>query len=277
MGRFGSDVFAVGFDGTILHYDGNIWSSMESGAADYVLGDVWGSSAHDVFVVGINPSVFNSGIILHYDGAGWTVMTTNWYLTNVWGSAGNDVFAVGSYAPVLHYDGSTWSEITDDKMRFDFLWGTSSNSVYASHYWGEIAHYDGDCWSALISLPLDLFMIWGSSDNDLFAVGKPQGYWDPEGTWIPLGPNVHHFDGNIWSPMDSGTLDGLYAVWGSSATNVFAVGDSGFILHYSINADSDNDNDGISDSQDNCPPETKQPDFWHLHAWLGQGRSDLHQ
>jgi hypothetical protein len=232
-GSSGSDVFAVGFDGTILHYNGNVWSSMDSGAADYVLTDVWGSSANDVFAVG--PSVYESGIILHYDGEGWSVMATSWYLTSLWGSAGNDVFAVGTSAPVLHYDGSTWSEITeDDTISFDYLWGTSSTSVYAGYYWGDIAYYDGDCWSAMIGLPLGYSSIWGSSDNDLFAVGEPQGYWNSQGTWIPLGPNVHHFDGNTWSPVETGTLDALNAVWGSSATNVFTVGDNGLILHYMV-------------------------------------------
>jgi hypothetical protein len=30
-GSSGSDVFAVGWDGTIVHYDGSSWSSMTSG------------------------------------------------------------------------------------------------------------------------------------------------------------------------------------------------------------------------------------------------------
>jgi hypothetical protein len=64
-GSSGSDVFAVGDDGTtILHYDGSSWSSMEkmgTWPAKY-LDAVWGSSGSDVFAVGKN------GTILHYDG-----------------------------------------------------------------------------------------------------------------------------------------------------------------------------------------------------------------
>jgi len=108
----------------------------------------------------------------------------------------------------------------------------------------------------MIGLPLEYCVIWGSSDYDLFAVGEPSGYWDSQG-WVPDGPNVHHYDGNTWSPVNTGTLEGLYGIWGSSATNVFAVGDSGLILHYSVDADSDHD--GISDSEDNCLQKPNGP------------------
>jgi hypothetical protein len=254
-----NDIFTVGSQGTILHYDGNIWSPMESGAADYFLTDVWGSSAQDVFAVGLRTDFVEPvGIILHYDGTVWTMMATkDDYLTCVWGTSGNDVYASGEFVPVMHYDGSAWSEITDDRnIQFNYLWGTSANSLFASRNWGEIDHYDGICWTTMIGLPLQNVALWGSSDNDLFAVGKPSGYWDSQNNWVPSGPNVHHYDGNAWSPVETRTLDGLNAVWGSSATNVFAVGE-GLILHYSVPTDSDND--GLSDAEDNCPQKPNGP------------------
>jgi len=38
-----------------------------------------------------------------------------------------------------------------------------------------------------------------------------------------------------WTPMDSGTTNALRGVWGSSATDVFAVGIGGVILYYDGN------------------------------------------
>lgn len=38
--------------------------------------------------------------------------------------------------------------------------------------------------------------------------------------------------GSVWSLMSPGTAEHLNAVWGSSSTDVFAVGDKGTILHY---------------------------------------------
>ena len=42
---------------------------------------------------------------------------------------------------------------------------------------------------------------------------------------------ILHYDGAAWSPMNSGTARGLDSVWGSSPSDVFAVGWSGTILH----------------------------------------------
>ena len=45
------DVFAVGWNGTILHYDGTSWSGMASATSASIEG-VWGSSPSDIFAVG---------------------------------------------------------------------------------------------------------------------------------------------------------------------------------------------------------------------------------
>ena len=48
-GSSGSDVFAVGDAGTILHYDGSAWTPMSSGTTDSLRG-VWGSSGRESVV-----------------------------------------------------------------------------------------------------------------------------------------------------------------------------------------------------------------------------------
>jgi hypothetical protein len=41
-----------------------------------------------------------------------------------------------------------------------------------------------------------------------------------------------HYDGTSWSTVSIGTVPILWSIWGSSASNVWAVGDNGAILHY---------------------------------------------
>ena len=43
---------------------------------------------------------------------------------------------------------------------------------------------------------------------------------------------ILHYDGARWSEMSSGTTMGLNAIWGMSDKDVFAVGESGAVLHY---------------------------------------------
>lgn len=46
------------------------------------------------------------------------------------------------------------------------------------------------------------------------------------------GGVIMHYDGMRWEGKASGTSEELYGVWGSSSKDVFAVGDRGTILHY---------------------------------------------
>ena len=43
---------------------------------------------------------------------------------------------------------------------------------------------------------------------------------------------IMHFDGEKWSAMDSGSESGLTAVWGRGAGDVYAVGVAGTVLRY---------------------------------------------
>jgi len=94
-GSSNNDVFAVGNNGTILHYNGSMWSSINSGTTNY-LAAVWGSSPSDVFTVG------NNGTILHYNGNAWSQMSSGATTTlrGIWGTS-SDIFAVGEGGTIL--------------------------------------------------------------------------------------------------------------------------------------------------------------------------------
>ena len=66
-GSSGTNVFAVGYAGTVLHYTGTSWSPMTSGTSESLY-RVWGSLWSDVFAVGA------TGAIVHYDGTSWNPM-----------------------------------------------------------------------------------------------------------------------------------------------------------------------------------------------------------
>lgn len=93
-----SDVYAVGFRGTILHYDGTGWSSMVSGTP-WELWDVWGTSATDVYAVGY------LGTILHYDGTVWSDLAIYNQLgpthRGIWGTSSGLVYIVATGETIL--------------------------------------------------------------------------------------------------------------------------------------------------------------------------------
>jgi hypothetical protein len=230
-GSSATDVFTVGENGTILHYNGSSWSAMTSGTTQ-LLRSIWGSSATDVFTVGEN------GTILHYNGSSWSAVAsgTKNNLYGVWGSSGSDVYAVGENGTILNYNGITWSAMASGTTAvLSAIWGSSDSDVYvAKQDWPvfDVLHYNGNAWS---SVPTPLYVaerIWGSSPTDIYIVG-----WfppSPAGGFLPL---ILHFNGSIWAyedrPHDAGY--GLFFdIWGSSGSDVFAVGsfDRSDIFHY---------------------------------------------
>ncbi len=135
--------YAVGEGGTILRFDGTSWSTVSSGTLQ-TLYDVWASSATDVFAVGA------SGTILHDTGSGFAPMSqpvgTSYRVMGIWGAASNDVYAVGDGNLVLHYDGANWTKIHGDAVPFanplTDIVGTGPDDIYIVSA-GFYLHYDG--------------------------------------------------------------------------------------------------------------------------------------
>jgi cysteine-rich repeat protein len=93
-----NDIFVVGRQGVILHYDGLKWSAERSPTGDALL-DVWGTAPNDVFAAG------RGGTILHYDGSKWSRVRSN---TNADFHAGwstqEDIFVVGEGGNIFHFE-----------------------------------------------------------------------------------------------------------------------------------------------------------------------------
>jgi len=224
-GNSGSDVWTVGANGTILHYDGDSWSDWSlPGPGAPELWGVWGASATNIFFVG------RGGNIIHYtDGSSWdwrTVGTDDLY--DVWGSSASDVYTIGANGTMLHFDGSSWSPInTATAVTLLGLWGSSSSDIFAVGDYGTIVHYNTSTGVSLGSYGPTLWSVWGSSLYDIYAVGN-------DGL-------ILHYNGNpddTWAPIDSGTTYDLFGVWGYYIDYDFYVaGAEGFtytgvILHY---------------------------------------------
>jgi len=257
-----SDIYLVGSDTTIVHYNGDSWTLkvMDPDEFHYAaLDSVWGSSATDVYVGGgfDAPSLqYYWRVLLHYDGETWTALhnTDGYFPTHVWGSAADDIYLVGD-GMLWHYDGQNWTDWSD-RPSFDFhpyqVWGGSTTDVYFAS--GDtIVHYDGLAWTSSF-LPMTPRALWSSSPQDVTAVETEiwnfngeqwQFVYDPPiylmGVWGFSKTNIFavgaqgmvvHYDGLAWTVMDSGTTSYLYDVWGTADSNLYASGSKGQIFHY---------------------------------------------
>jgi hypothetical protein len=201
----------------------------------------------------------------------WTPMPsgTGMLLTNVWGSSPENVFAVGEdvrcsttctvETSILHYNGTSWATQLTQAGLLRGVWTGSAAEAFAAGadypaYLTTFLGYSGGQWSPIPSPAINvegglITAIWGSAGTDVFAVGSlwPFGEFSHEAY-------VAHYDGTAWTPMQIGPgtcLTGggglgcnveLSDVWGSSPTDVYAVGnvhvfdapegDRAVILHY---------------------------------------------
>jgi hypothetical protein len=249
-----SDVFVTGNDQApccspivILHYNGASWTEQFRG--DGAGGRLWGNSATELF------AAVGSSKVLHYDGTHWidvgpAAPNDDFYTKYMsgWGTSA-DLFAGGWFEAepphglISHYDGTAWVKGQEghdygyNGLVYKFS-GTSPSDVWAI---GEttspgldpeemftsyaIDHYDGQVWSQSLEtrrygvIPgnyYSLNSVWAIASNDVFAVAS--------------NGSIFHFDG-AWSPMTSPTTQALADIWGSSHSNVYAVGAAG-ILRY---------------------------------------------
>jgi hypothetical protein len=226
-----TDIWAVGLNTLLLHYDGQTWTSYAGSSVN--LYAVWASASNDVWAAG------DTGTILHYDGKSWSSSPnpTIQRLFGLWGVDNKNIWAVGeapsstSQGAFLHYDGTTWSSVIDPALqgttgRFNSVWADNPKFVYACGVKGLLVRYNGTSWNVITSnTTADLHSIWGTpggvNSSVVFATGD-------NGLILSIKYAVV---GSSWSAIPvTGTSSTLYGVHGDGSSVVYAVGTNGAVV-----------------------------------------------
>jgi hypothetical protein len=255
------DVYAVGYNGTILHYDGSTWNAETSGTTDYLSG-VWvDATGSRVYAVSQQGNIYRSS-----GNGSWSLEPAypdqaSSFLHAVWGSSASDVYAVGNPGVILHSTGRGWSKQTSPVSgNLNGVWGTGPTDVYVVGEGGTLhstgdgtwtLYTSGSAWLTAISgngvdrvVSVGLMgTIFGGPGGDAFAQER-SGTIDERLRGVAVLPSdafavgdgllLRSTAGGAWTAE---TLDAsigkpyLEAAWGSANAGVFAVGLSGAILH----------------------------------------------
>ncbi len=160
-------------------------------------------------------------------------------LRAVWGSASTDVFAVGKRGLILHYNGTRWKPMYGGTVECGFgykmkdIWGSSATDIYAVGCYDAHGEQLESCRENNGAI-----LHYDGTSWEVLPTGimsNLTGLWGSSASDIVAvgeGGAVYHFDGNTWTPETSNTTANLTAVWGASGSDLFAVGSNGTILHY---------------------------------------------
>lgn len=216
-----SDLWLVGYGGTILHWqDGAITQVKSSTTAN--LHSIWGSGPRDIWIVG------DKGTLLHSDGGCFSPVAsgTGVLLRSVFGVAPDDIWAVGDRGTMLHYDGKSWLPI--DSLGSGTLvsvWGSSARDFwFVDQNPSSVLRFDGQRLTRT-PVPKYLYAVSGSGPNDVWFVGKG----------LPSTALAWRFDGSSYQEIKfpaSEASKGLAAVSVRGASDVLAAGDNGALLKY---------------------------------------------
>lgn len=147
-------------------------------------------------------------------------------LSSIWGVSPSAMFSSGGYQTLNYFDGSTWTAAASlpsgNRYR---VHGRSFTDVFSVGQ-GDVLRFDGATWSPSLSGVGETIGVWVAADGQAFVSG--------DGTFW-------RFDGATWTKVPTGlseqfNVDRLENVWGSSPTNVYAVGRNGVVLRWDGNA-----------------------------------------
>lgn len=273
--RANDDAWAVGANGTVLHWDGAAWSANASGTAEH-LSDVVALSANEVYVTARQE-------LRRWDGAAWSVAVAapplgGLWGSSMWGSPETGVFAawaIGQGAqvssrqrfyrypagnstwvhPFQGEDGTGYNRRGTPGSIFEGVWGVSATEIWCVTEGGSVYRYDGN--SATTDEPF-LGPHVGRFDfvHDILETGN-RDLWAGGGAVFTAGRFPQRFDGAQWTPQSFAiTPNGSSSVWGGAADDVWQTAEGAAEVSPGVREAAIFHFDGTAWRQDGVPART---------------------
>ncbi len=212
------DIYAVGFRGKIVHYDGLSWSELSTGFRGDIENFYVLDSTH-IYAVGTRISIpWLDSTFLFHDETGWNYrgLGSDNYWTDIWACDSENVYISGYddwyNGKIAHFNGSSIDYIhLGIQERIRRIWASSSEDIYVLTGDNDIRRFNGTTWD-LIQLGYDYRFddIHGTGPEDVWIVG---GDW-PDTVCI-------HWDGNTWREYPVNGSGSSRKLWGLTSDRLF--------------------------------------------------------
>ena len=165
-GTSSSDIYFVGGNGSIVHYDGSGFEKMESRTEAPII-NIWGLDKEHVWAVAYTNSPTIKNKVLFYDGDMWSFIyedrvTDNWPPEDYTRPSGS-FLSTWAYGDTFYLGcASVWKQSINEESGIlipleDISWqlgwgiahirGNNSNDIFVTTYFGsEVSHFNGAGW-----------------------------------------------------------------------------------------------------------------------------------
>jgi len=169
-GSSSSDLYAVGNNGNIAHYNGQSWSKIESGT-DLNINDIWGISDGNG---GFNKYLAAYNAMLKLDAnknLSRIEAESGMHIFSIWGYTNQLIYVVGGENDAL-YKNYKWEIINDPLVNTLYrIKGQNYNDVFGISSLGTILHFNGYNWGS-INVPVEnIFLKLDVKGNVISTVG----------------------------------------------------------------------------------------------------------
>lgn len=234
----------------LLSWNGTSWTTMAKPPNSAAPVKLWGTAADNVYVIDSAQALY------HLKNGTWTQQIfSGTTVVAIGGRASDDVYVALANRAVHRYNGASWSYAFTFQTQARVVIG-DAGGVFVVGDAELSAYYDGGFWNffSLASGLGDLIAAYSPARGQLYA-GGANGLFIYEGTtqfvdpyvdaissavtgmWLSdrtngfsAATNLYRYNGAQWRLSQSGTNS--RAVWGASASAVYAVGDAGAIWRF---------------------------------------------
>lgn len=218
------DVFCVGDEGQILHWNGASLSVIESPTKTDLVSVSFGPQ-------GIGWAVGKNGVILRYTNGAWRSVASgvNVDLNGVWAGKNDTAWAVGNNGLIIRWDGKAWKkEESGASSNLNAIGAVDPEQVWAVGDNGTVVVQNYGKWKAFPSIP--------STKASLRCVSV-----DPAGGVLIAGDQ-----GVLWQrkdaianelkAIDSGSNKTIFGLTRQNSRRMWAAGADGLLISYSGNS-----------------------------------------
>ena len=221
-----SEIYAVGDSGAtdrvFYKFDGTAWKEygrrrfVQQAARPWV--DTKGSS---VYVLA------GAAHLEQFNGSSFNMLSYYPSLRDAAINSQSSAFGVGASFMLARWDGTRWTidappAGTPSARTLQGVWSDGPKNAWAVGTQNTIVHFDGTSWAVVsetarpVAAADSYYSVWGSGSD----------------VWITGDATLIHCRSVTICGVEASGGGALYGVWGSSASNVFAVGANGRILRY---------------------------------------------